>query len=207
MLNALRTTIVPKPHPARRRVQRSPWSTSRPEMQLRALCWNTGGLSSGMLQEFMAWCETSAPAYDVIFLLETHWRPVEDYRSGHWLCVHTSGLQLGEEQDKYAGILCLLSSRTFHAPRVLEHVPGRLLQITATHVKSQLTTTLIGLYQHVWRPHLGRAANKALRSRVWNKLQSLVTSVPARHAMIVLGDFNATLKPCHPHVGRSAQQP
>ncbi|CAE7664507.1 unnamed protein product [Symbiodinium sp. CCMP2592] len=47
--------------------------------------WYKGGQSShdrkeaGMLQEFMAWCETQTK-YDAILLLETHWRETSDYR-------------------------------------------------------------------------------------------------------------------------------
>ena len=48
--------------------------------------------------------------YDARFLLETHWKPTPDYRSGHWLCMHTSGFaEQSTDPDRYAGILCLCS--------------------------------------------------------------------------------------------------
>ena len=175
----------------------------RPENHIRVLCWNSGGLSSHILQEFLAWCDTreTALAYDAIVITESHWREVQDYRSGQWLCVHSSGYSGAPEPDRFAGILCLLSARAFAEPRVLEHIPGRLLQVGATHLKSNRPMCLIGLYQHVWRPHLGAAANRALRSATWHKLQQIVTATPARHQLIIAGDLNATLKPRHPFIG------
>ena len=55
---------------------------------------------------------------------------------------------------------------------------------------------LVGLYQHVWS--LSAAANRALRSATWHKLQQIVTATPARHQLIIAGDVNATLKSRHP---------
>ena len=90
-----------------------------------------------MLQEFMAWCETQTQ-YDMILLLETHWRETPDYRSGKWHCIHTSGHSVPEQPDRFAGILCLISDRTFAIPSVKEVVPGRLLHIQAQHLASHM---------------------------------------------------------------------
>ena len=145
--------------------------------------------------------------YDVVILVETHWRHVRDYRSGHWLCIHSTGYRDEGESDKYAGILCLLSGKCFSEPRVKEHTPGRLLQVIATHTHSQLPASIVGIYQHVWRPHLGAQKNRELRSGVWNQLQQLITHTPARHQLIIAGDLNATLRPMYPHVGPAAPDP
>ena len=110
---------------------------ARPLPNLSLFVWNTGGLASGMLQEFMAWCETQTQ-YDMILLLETHWRETPDYRSGKWHCIHTSGHSVPEQPDRFAGILCLISDRNFAIPSVKEVVPGRLLHIQAQHLASHM---------------------------------------------------------------------
>ena len=210
-LNAMRNCPVPTtatlPRSTRRPGTRQ--RPFRPEHHIRVLSWNTGGLSSSLLQEFLAWCDTrqAADMYDVVILVETHWRHVRDYRSGHWLCIHSTGYRDEGESDKYAGILCLLSGKCFSEPRVKEHTPGRLLQVIATHTHSQLPASIVGIYQHVWRPHLGAQKNRELRSGVWNQLQQLITHTPARHQLIIAGDLNATLRPMYPHVGPAAPDP
>ena len=208
-LDALRSqpppTISRVPRTARRHYRNS----NRPDFSFRVLTWNAGGLSAALTQELMAWCDTCSATeqYDAIIITETHWKHVDDYRSGHWLCVHSTGHTEEGEVDRYAGILCLLSSKCFDAPRIKEHVKGRLLQVTATHIRSQMPTCFIGIYQHVWRPHLSAARNRALRSHIWQSLQSLITATPARHQLIVAGDFNATLTSMHPHIGPSVPKP
>ena len=158
------------------------------------------GSASGMLQEFMAWCDTQA-SHDAIILIETHWRATPDYISGKWHCIHTSGYNDSEQPDRYAGILCMLSSTTFATPSVREIVPGRLLQVQAQHFPSQRTVTLLGVYQHVQRPHLGAQKNKQLRGHIWHQFQQQITATPARHVLLAAGDFNSTLHHEHPYVG------
>ena len=119
-LNALhnRPEIVPNPVRLRSTIGAN-LRAFRPEHHIRVLCWNAGGLSSPLLQEFLAWCETrqAMAEFDAIILVETHWKPVADYRSGHWLCIHSSGCIEGSEKDRYSGILCLLSGKCFSEPR------------------------------------------------------------------------------------------
>ena len=199
---------APTARPLRTAPRRRRRST-RPELSFRSLTWNAGGLSAALTQELMAWCDTQEAVnqYDCIIITETHWKQVDDYRSGQWLCVHSTGYKEGQEPDRYAGILCLLSSRSFAEPRVKEHISGRLLQVTATHIRSQLPTCIIGLYQHVWRPHISAAKNRELRSHLWQNLQSIITVTPARHQLLITGDFNSTLAALHPHIGPAVPKP
>ena len=159
--------------------------------------WNTGGLSSGML---LAWCDTQS-SHDAIILIETHWRATPDYISGKWHCIHTSGYSDSEQPDRYPGILCMLSSKTFATPSVREIVPGRLLQVQAPHLQSQRAVALLGVYLHVQRTHLGAQKNKQVGGHIWHQLQQQLTATPARHVLLAAGDFNSTLHHEHPHVG------
>ena len=82
----------------------------------------------------MAWCETQTQ-HDMILLIETHWRATSDYGSG-WQCIHASGYTEQDQPDRYAGILCLVSGKSFAMPSVRELVPGRNSQrarCTATY--------------------------------------------------------------------------
>ena len=122
---------------------------ARPLPNLSLFVWNTGGLASGMLQEFMAWCETQTQ-YDMILLLETHWRETPDYRSGKWHCIHTSGHSVPEQPDRFAGILCLISDRTFTIPSVKEVVPGRLLHVQAQHLARRNLFCISASFFYKW---------------------------------------------------------
>ena len=53
----------------------------------------------------------------------------------------------------------------WHPLPLLLHVPGRLLQVSALHVKSHIPATFIGVYQHVWRTHLGHTHNTGSKGR------------------------------------------
>ena len=183
----LRTTTAARPRRQR----------ARPEPNLSLFVWNTGGLSSGML---LAWCDTQS-SHDAIILIETHWRATPDYISGKWHCIHTSGYSDSEQPDRYPGILCMLSSKTFATPSVREIVPGRLLQVQAPHLQSQRAVALLGVYLHVQRTHLGAQKNKQVGGHIWHQLQQQLTATPARHVLLAAGDFNSTLHHEHPHVG------
>ena len=166
----------------------------RPLPQLRIFSWNTGGLSSGLYQELLAWLDTHGP-WDVIILQKTHWHEVADYNSGSWSCIHSSGHTASDGPDRSAGILIMLSKKAFSDIATPDLLPGRLLHVRAAHKQSHLAVTLLGIYQHVYRSHLSAAKNRQLRGAVWNKLQSTLGTIPARNCVVVAGDVNSTLRP------------
>ena len=174
---------------------------ARPVPQIRVFSWNVGGLSSSIYQELLAWLSVNGP-WDAVILQETHWKEVSDYHSGEWCCIHTTGHQASPaESDRSAGILIMISKRTFADITVSEHVAGRLLQVQAQHKLSQLPVDFLGVYQHVHRTHQSPAKNRQLRGIVWHKMQQVLNALPARHLVVIAGDMNATVDTSHPHIG------
>ncbi|CAE7632953.1 Pol [Symbiodinium sp. CCMP2592] len=164
------------------------------------MSWNAGGLPSHMYQEFLAWCDMQWQL-DIIVVQETHWHETSDYVSGSWLVLHSSGRGPDVEFGRCSGLLFLINQRVFKDPRILEVMPGRLALIQMCHKTSNTPISLIGVYQHVWRSGLTTAKNKELRQGLWTHLDGLIMKTPARHHLIISGDFNTTVRPDHPVVG------
>ena len=137
-------------------------------------------------------------------LQETHWADTGDFLSGPWMALHTSGRNTADGHGKSAGLLFLLRRSTFQDPRIQELDPGRLALVQATNRHTGLPLSLIGIYQHVWRTHLTTTQNKELRQAIWTHLEQTVRRVPARHDLLICGDFNSTLGPDSPIAGPSA---
>ena len=157
------------------------------------LSWNAGGLSSAVYQEFMAWLEGQSK-FQIIMLQETHWPQSSDYTSGHWMCVHSAS-DPAEAHDSYAGVMIMLSKKHFRDPAVHEIHRGRVLHVRATHVTTNTTVDILVVYQHVWRSHLTAQRNHELRDGIWQHLHTACAKIPARHFLLVGGDFNASVRP------------
>ena len=197
---------LPKPtlsNPRRVREQASCWR--RPVKHLRLLSWNCSGLSSPMFQELIAWCECQAEL-DSIVLQETHWHDTSDFHTGPWLATHTSGRSSPDGFGRCSGILFLLRKQLFQDPRILELDPGRLAMVQATSRLTRLPVSIIGLYQHVWRSGLSTAKNLELRRGIWTQLDHLLLRTPARHHLLLCGDFNSTVATEAPLTGPSTMQ-
>ena len=87
-------------------------NTSRPVPKVSVFNWNVGGLASHIFQELMAWLATHG-TWDIIILQETHWGNTEDFNSGEWSCIHSSGHAAQDGPDKHAGMMILLSRKAF----------------------------------------------------------------------------------------------
>ncbi|CAE6934633.1 Pol [Symbiodinium natans] len=172
-------------------------------MDVRSLCWNVGGLSGSCFQELVAWLDVEGGCYDVIILQETHWRASSDFRSGQWMCVHSSGYDSELSLDRYGGILIMINQDAFQEPAAHEIYPGRLLHVRALHRRSRLNVDIIGIYQHVYRPQLTPDLNQQYRSDVWTKLSTALQALPSRNPLLLGGDFNSQLAARRPHVGCS----
>ena len=160
---------------------------------LRLLSWNAGGLAGSLYQELLAWCETSDNV-DAVIIQETHWHDTTDFYTGPWIAMHSSGRADSNEFGRCTGLLFLLKRKLFQDPRLLEVNPGRLALVQAVHRDTQLTISIIGIYQHVWRTGLTTARNRELRQLIWTQLDQTLLRIPSRHCLVVCGDFNTTLR-------------
>ena len=117
--------------------------------------------------------------------------------------MHTSGRHTTDGFGRCSGILFLLHHRRFKDPRFQELIPGRVALVQATSKITQLPVSIIGVYQHVWRSGLTTARNLELRRGLWEHLDRHLLLTPQRHHLLICGDFNATVRPDPPVVGRS----
>ena len=195
-LRALEYTPQPKPPRSLRAAPRRRQARIPPVMCLN---WNAGGLSSAVYQELIAWLDEQHK-YQVILLQETHWPQSSDFTSGNWLCIHSAS-DPAEAHDRYAGVMVMLSKRHFRDPAVHEIHKGRILHVRATHIATNAPVDILGVYQHVWRSHLTAQQNHDLRGGIWNLLQATCAKLPARHFLLVGGDFNASVRQRHPEAG------
>ena len=199
-------SLPPTPAVAPKVLRRQRSAPNRPVPTISVFCWNVGGLASHIFQELMAWLATNG-TWDIIILQETHWGPTDDFSSGEWSCVHSSGHTAKEGPDKFAGLLIVISRKAFRNIATQEHVPGRLLQVRALHTKSQHTIDVQGIYQHVRRTTMNVSQNRRVRQGVWHALQQLLEIIPVRNKVVIGGDFNSTLHPVHPGVGPAVPRP
>ena len=92
-------------------------------MDVRSICWNVGGLSGSCFQELVAWLDIVG-SYDVVILQETQWQPSSDFRSGTWMCIHSSGYDSELSLDRHGGILIMIHQDVFQEPTAHEVYPG-----------------------------------------------------------------------------------
>ena len=177
-----------------------------PTQCLRVVTWNAGGLHAGRHTELLAWLEAERQAGQPVHIAciqETHWPQDSEFVSGHWQCLHSGS---GKSQG---GILFLIGKEVAQASalRFASLEAGRLFHV---RIMREQVVDLLGVYQHAWSTHASptdlasshTSKLLALRSRIWQKLQGWVRSVPARNTMLAMGDFNCTLQPSPPHVGQ-----
>ena len=83
---------------------------------LNTFSWNAGGLNAGVFRELVAWL-AEAQQYQVAVLQETHWKHMDDFRSGPWQCVHTSGYDGGDSLTGQAACSSCWSTGRFKTSR------------------------------------------------------------------------------------------
>ncbi len=163
-----------------------------PKNRLIVFHWNGGALSSARYQELLHWLHLQR--IDIALLSETHWSYTQEWNTPYWHAIHTG--RDPSQKDMASGLLLLLATRLCRAGQIAwqEVVPGRVV-----HCRLHLTlrpVDFIGVYQH---PLNTSALQKARRKQVWTSLQQLLTVLPHRNTLCLLGDFNCSL-PCLPRL-------
>ena len=186
-------TLPRPPHP--------PPSTSR---RIRILSKNVGGLCTSTHDVFMNWLTSARNPYDVVFLQETHHeldRAFTEYKVPGWTVISSP-----DPSHRWAGVALYISERlASHLDvRFQELIPGRLLhaRIPVGCHKQNLHLDLINIYQWAWDTDASKQRS-AKRQEVWQRLNRLLTTLPARNAKCVAGDLNCTPSTDGQHVGPS----
>ena len=109
-----------------------------------------------------------------------------------------------DPSHRWPGVALYISERlTSHLDvRFQELIPGRLLhaRIPVGCRKQNLHLDLINIYQWAWDTDASKQRS-AKRQEVWQRLNRLLTTLPARNAKCVAGDLNCTLSTDGQHVG------
>ena len=139
--------------------------------------------------EFNHWLDTRGQNIDVALVTETHWKLEMDpctWSLPNWHCIH-----FASTQRKTAGMLLYVSKRVVSDSniRFSSHLSGRLAHV---RLYTHTPVDLILCYQHASNT---KAEAETIRKRAhfWHKLASLLSSIPWRHLLLVLGDFNTPL--------------
>ena len=174
--------------------------------QLRIATWNAGGLGASRYAELLGWLrsesEVGRPIH-VMCVQETKWSYDAEYSTPEWHAVHTS-------LSKSSGGVLILVHKSVAQPSQIRFTaldPGRAL-----HVRVALSRPLdlLGVYQHAWVSQAklqNVAADSATqklfqaRHRIWDAVRFWARAVPQRNVLVMLGDFNCSLRTCLPHIG------
>ena len=135
-----------------------------------------------------------------MLIQESHWRFTSEYRHGDWLAPH-NGVSEGSA-DRYAGLLTLIRVPGVSAEQVRVH---NVLQGRLTHVRIDFpnrNVDILHIYQHAASSDPSRAV-KDKRRRLFNRLDTLIQSMPGRNLLVVGGDFNQPLPYAAPHTGNA----
>ena len=149
---------------------------------------NVGGLGSSKLDEALSHAE--ATGISLLCLQETRWKESRTWTSGPYKVIHS-----GEQTQKqsYGGVLVAVSLSV--EVRYAEVYAGRILRAQLCFGGDTLPLEVVCVYV----PPLDDSKPERLpqRHEVWNSLDMVLASIPRRHLLVVLGDFNTCL-PRHP---------
>ena len=155
--------------------------TPRPTPGIRCMTWNAS--KNLVHDELLHWCNSQP--LDIIALQEIGWNFNSIWTSQGWHCIHSS--------TKHAAILVLIRCTLARPEQIAtaSHSDGRILQI---RFFLDSTYNFIVVYQHAWNATKGRDQLLENRAKIWTSLHQLLNHVPQQHQMVLMGDFNTTLK-------------
>ena len=155
---------------------------SKRHQRQRMLCltWNSGGLAQATWDMFQQWADKQE--VDFITIQETHWQFTSEWTQSNYHCIHSG------YSNRQAGILCMVSKRLCQAHHLswTEVDPGRLLHLRV-HGESR-SIDFLTVYQHVF-------SNDRLEQRqtFLDQLNNVLSRIPQRNMLVLLGDFNTSL--------------
>ena len=159
--------------------------------RLECISWNSGGLSAELSAELFKWLEEKNNL-GFFSIQETHWGLQQDWSTESWHLLHSS-------TGKYrsGGILFGMSTRHVDKESVKwrEIVEGRLIHVRFVFQKQQFD--VISIYQHAMTFSGGEQRKEIMQKRrkFWQDLEKLLSELPLRSSVVLMGDFNTTLEP------------
>ena len=169
--------------------------------RLYVLCWNVGGLSTGLFDELLAWLALPQQQHiGAVLIQETHWQHQSEWCSGGWTCVNS-----GDPLHKFAGVMCMLSHKFFQPQQVRHHalIEGRLLHVRAGALDDAVD--FLCVYQHPWNVRVPKQELQKRRDDLWKQLDRATSALPKRNLLVIGGDFNVQLAPHGRVVGAAVQ--
>ena len=161
--------------------------------------WNSNGLEGGVLEEYMLWLaklpQQNQP--QLLAIQETHWRANAEWVTGDgWLCVASGA----GERDRSAGIMTMvkLPGVGQQHVRIRRVVPGRV-----DHIRIDTGTTSIDVINVYQKAVSFTQSNEAYekRSMIWKSISKILSGIPARNSVIIMGDLNTQLATSRPWMG------
>ncbi|CAE7370346.1 unnamed protein product, partial [Symbiodinium sp. CCMP2456] len=166
--------------------------------RLSCLTWNCSGLSTELFLELQVWLRTK-PEVGFFTLQETHWSAQGEWTSGDWYILHSAA-----PRPKHGGVMLGIRKSLLvddhHSWN--EIVPGRLLHWRGCIGKQQYD--IFNLYQHSLSQHSDEQKQLLMQNRrgVWSKLDTALSALPFRSAIVLMGDFNMVMQPHATVVGQ-----
>ena len=173
------------------------------DRRVRMMTWNCGGMNAELYDVLCSWLQKDPPC-DVLVLQEVHHGLGK--QDATWSIKGWSFVLTANPDNRFSGVAMAISHRLArpHQITFCSWLPGRLL-----HVKCDmqgLVLDLVGIYQWV-RKSDDRAANDTRRAQFWVMLGKLLSHLPKRNLLAVLGDFNTPVEHQQGHIGRGLLRP
>ena len=174
--------------------RRGPRGGTKYSDRISLLSLNVGSLSTLLWQELKEYL-LKAP-YDVICLQETHWSTSSEFVVQGWRAIHSG------TKARADGVLTLIHPR--HRADTIRHEEIQSGRILRTQLQTpQGRVELFNCYQFPHNFTVNPTVLRDKRQALLSKLGRAIAGIPLRATLVIVGDFQAEVKPAVPHVGRS----
>ena len=133
----------------------------------------------------------------LIAIQETHWRTNAEWVTGDgWLCLASGA----GERDRSAGIMTMIKLPGVKQQdvRIRRVVPGRV-----DHIRIDMGITSLDVVNVYQKSVSFSQSNEVYekRSSIWRAISKVLSGLPSRNSVIILGDLNTQLTTSRPWMG------